>query len=780
MMLIDFIFCFIPDASTSPPSISSSTTLAVARRLTSRNRDNKLMSVLQTRRNNLNRDRWLSIGKSNATSFPNDHPVDGINSPRARNIGTSNSSIIIIPRHLGIRSNYSSNNNNSGRTSISNNSIVESVDEYLEMDESVHQAYNISLNSSVEQSTPPSPKLIVTKEPRTYVNINRTKTRVKTDESENKEIIQHTTVKTTRLYYDTRQKPYRGKARFMPEKSMYDSELLGFAGYGQKVSTTTPKSETNRLSIRKRGHIATKNDGSDNKIKDERLEILDVSVPPRSSSTEKARLWQKRFNQVTRNVMAYNNFVRRAPIYSEAIRVDPTLTIIRPTTLRPRSSTQESIPSGLNSVNSLIEGTAEPKEVYSRSTNLTEIGTSSTTTTSTTTESIETTTTMTEEVFDHMSNRKVPGLIINIPEDATPEGVYISNPNKNLSPAIYYTTPNPNQTPSTKVTPEIVTTINVIEEIGDEPKAVVVETTRNGGRSLHEKPSEGSVEIKAIVEPSSTETPISTTTQTVSPKTTVRTTTNPPLTSTRLTTTIKPLIPTTTTTSTTQKPFTTSTTRMRTKPSTTRKPPTFKTYPPNNILDYLSSSSQSSSAVTPSVKPSFILNSILPPQKTQNSGEVTIEMNNMNIATYVLIALGMVPIVAILLYAIRTLIINRDNKSHLDMLDGQPISPVVRLDQSDTSSSADESILVDGSIFNRNNLRFKSLLGEGNFGQVWKAEVDDLTGHLQGTTRIVAVKTERRDNGQGGLKAEAEIMKKLGQHQNVVTLLGACTEQGEL
>jgi serine/threonine protein kinase len=42
------------------------------------------------------------------------------------------------------------------------------------------------------------------------------------------------------------------------------------------------------------------------------------------------------------------------------------------------------------------------------------------------------------------------------------------------------------------------------------------------------------------------------------------------------------------------------------------------------------------------------------------------------------------------------------------------------------------------------------------------------------------VKTERVDNGQGGLKAEAEIMKKLGSHPNVVTLLGACTEQGNV
>lgn len=57
------------------------------------------------------------------------------------------------------------------------------------------------------------------------------------------------------------------------------------------------------------------------------------------------------------------------------------------------------------------------------------------------------------------------------------------------------------------------------------------------------------------------------------------------------------------------------------------------------------------------------------------------------------------------------------------------------------------------------------------------AEADNLIGHM-GATRIVAVKTERVDNGQGGLKAECEIMRKLGVHSNVVTLLGACVEQG--
>lgn len=152
----------------------------------------------------------------------------------------------------------------------------------------------------------------------------------------------------------------------------------------------------------------------------------------------------------------------------------------------------------------------------------------------------------------------------------------------------------------------------------------------------------------------------------------------------------------------------------------------------------------------------------------------------MNMATYVLAGLGMLPIVVILLYVVKSIIFKKQNKVTSDLeryiQDGQPISPVVRLEQSETSSVTDESTVTECD-FNRNNLRFKNVLGEGNFGQVWKAEADDLIGHF-GTTRIVAVKAER-SNRQGGLKEEAEIMRKLGSHSNVVTLLGACIERGK-
>lgn len=185
-----------------------------------------------------------------------------------------------------------------------------------------------------------------------------------------------------------------------------------------------------------------------------------------------------------------------------------------------------------------------------------------------------------------------------------------------------------------------------------------------------------------------------------------------------------------------------------------------------------SSSSQSTK------KPPILSDGVL---LSQNN-DVTIEMHRMNMATYVLAGLGMFPIVLIAIFVVRSFLFRRETKNdngldnyHPD--NHKPISPVVKLEDSCQSSCYGEDSIMTEQTFNRNQLKFKSLLGEGNFGQVWKAEADDLAGHI-GTTRIVAVKTERCGNTHGGLRDEAEIMKKLGSHPNVVTLLGACTEKG--
>lgn len=82
--------------------------------------------------------------------------------------------------------------------------------------------------------------------------------------------------------------------------------------------------------------------------------------------------------------------------------------------------------------------------------------------------------------------------------------------------------------------------------------------------------------------------------------------------------------------------------------------------------------------------------------------------------------------------------------------------------------------------FPREKLRLQTILGQGNFGQVWKAEADDISGH-EGLTRLVAVKMVKEDAAsreREDLIRELSIMQHLGSHPSVVTLLGCCTEKG--
>ncbi|XP_047516100.1 probable serine/threonine-protein kinase dyrk2 [Pieris napi] len=166
---------------------------------------------------------------------------------------------------------------------------------------------------------------------------------------------------------------------------------------------------------------------------------------------------------------------------------------------------------------------------------------------------------------------------------------------------------------------------------------------------------------------------------------------------------------------------------------------------------------------------------------TQN--EVVIEAEKTYTASYVLAGLGFLPVIAVVGFVLRN-ILNKKTKeidteyegyfddggdikkeSQITPVARPPVPPPTKPDQKWE--------------FPRNKLRLQTLLGQGNFGQVWKAEADDLNGH-DGLTRLVAVKTIKESASQKEkqeLLHEIYIMQKIGTHPNVVTLLACCSEQ---
>ncbi|CAH2107874.1 unnamed protein product [Euphydryas editha] len=163
--------------------------------------------------------------------------------------------------------------------------------------------------------------------------------------------------------------------------------------------------------------------------------------------------------------------------------------------------------------------------------------------------------------------------------------------------------------------------------------------------------------------------------------------------------------------------------------------------------------------------------------------EVVIEAEKTYTASYVLAGLGFLPVIAIVAFILRNLLnkktkeIDTEYEGYFDeggdIKKESPITPVAR-PPLPTPSKPDQKWE-----FPRNKLRLQTLLGQGNFGQVWKAEADDLNGH-DGLTRLVAVKTIKESASQKEkqeLLHEIYIMQKIGTHPNVVTLLACCTEQ---
>ncbi|XP_058065882.1 mucin-5AC [Anopheles bellator] len=827
--------------STTPggTSTAETTTMGKARRVT--NRDNKLMSVLQARRTALSRDRpWRKEYPSDvrhrrpASSVPASDPVAG---NLVEDSSTPETANLIVPVGRGMGG--------------------PGPDEFLDTDESIHGMYVVNPRTGkiALQQTGASIKLA--KETNNFIGPMPASETTKLSSAAPVKVVTPPTPTPTTLYSgrgvgagygELRGKRLRDRKTFpqSTEKSVEDGDLLPYQYFGQKL-IPGPKGvpdARNQVINARRTQLSKLRPAED-------PPEMVIEVGPPKASTEKSKFWSNRYQ--TRNAVALNHYLRR--------------TTTTTSTGRPPDVHSDVLANSMLALSNLSDSEAEDeKQVFSRSANFSSTLNKTEPVLTTTTVAEPTTTIKLPVASELPSNHKaesdeypaqgllygpssgssglaagISKLIINYPDDATPEELY-------RPPSSFEThAQTVNLQEATEQQPPQTTTVAVDEE--DET-----------ARTLVSLPDINQI-FRNLSTPTTTEMMASTTTTTAGPLPTTSTPSAPPRSRlntrvyvpvSRSTTTRSTVGPVRTTTSTTTEPqpvreeteppttsvpelsaspmateaSTSTTTGRYSRPKPTPKPTTttstttkvavftgLRPHPPdsaesnetaietaagfNPILSHIFPKLTLGVNPRPPPQEPELAFTSPPPAPDHSSGtrkpavsfdgvllhhnsDVVIEMRRMNTATFVLAGLGMLPIVIIVLYVIKATLLARENKVSHDLEryipDGQPpISPVVRLEQSDTSSATDESIMTEHD-FARGNLRFKSLLGEGNFGQVWKAEADDLAGHL-GTTRIVAVKTERSDNGHGDLKAEAEIMRKLGSHPNVVTLLGACLEQ---
>ncbi|XP_075971841.1 tyrosine kinase receptor Cad96Ca isoform X2 [Anticarsia gemmatalis] len=80
--------------------------------------------------------------------------------------------------------------------------------------------------------------------------------------------------------------------------------------------------------------------------------------------------------------------------------------------------------------------------------------------------------------------------------------------------------------------------------------------------------------------------------------------------------------------------------------------------------------------------------------------------------------------------------------------------------------------------FPRHKLRIFHIVGEGAFGQVWRAQAIDIAGKKgEQTVAVKTLKENASEKEKIDLLQELLVMKNLGYHPNVVQLIGCCTEK---
>lgn len=814
-------------SSSSHPTTSSPNSTTVASRRTIANgriRDNKLMSVLNARRRASNRLRMTT----------NDDECE-----RQCQVNNSSAETCRIKCNRELKLLRYANNSNPlpsplaiqhESSTVESNIIVHSSnDEFLDTEESVHGLYftnpnasNTTNNDNNKTKAKESSNLInsngsVKKEIKDLKTLPPITTESSTISSTLKQILNRRNKNLrTSLAPSGRSTMYRGRVKYSPSnfeplEEIEDPYLL--VGQQRLASTTSRNPDvkrqlSNSSSSNSRRRPSQYQSTTPSRSKEEELEIMEVSVA-KQSSTEKTKFWK------SRNIVAINNYMRRL---SPTAVTRPPLQLAETSSNSPAATTSSSAPlsttkatnkllqyktiskrpsrvetaaaderrgegqtaTSIAAVNNLAEGSAgdDVKSVFVRNADDVERASNESDTTTSPRVDIA-------KLPSHRRHPSLPSLIINVPDDATP---------------IFFNDERSYQQSDGEIERErvgrIATTSQIFAEtlqttISSSTTTSVVKSSTDVPSTVHQQPKT----TKRIY--------------TTIPRRKVTTTAFPVSNKTTLSTFLKNVATRTQSTFTANgDPITlstrsiiSSTTESITRPdiilsSTTPSPPDVatddderknnaKTWRPV-VLETVAPPSVTpiESIISTTISSTNVFIQGIPATLKPQTNDVLIEMQSFNLATLLMAALGLLPLVAILIYVIRQYVYKNELKNSSDIgnygNDIQPISPVVILDQSDDGGSIDGAdSFISVAEFDRTNLRFQSLLGEGNFGQVWKAEADSLPGHI-GTTRIVAVKTERSDNGQGGLKAECEIMRKLGSHTNVVTLLAACVDQGEL
>lgn len=117
--------------------------------------------------------------------------------------------------------------------------------------------------------------------------------------------------------------------------------------------------------------------------------------------------------------------------------------------------------------------------------------------------------------------------------------------------------------------------------------------------------------------------------------------------------------------------------------------------------------------------------------------------------------------------------------------------PIVKIERQKTSyvqsANCDQQMVSEYEFpldvdweFPRAQLDLGKGLGEGAFGRVVKADAHEMK---PGSSTIVAVKMLKEghtDQDVHDLMSEMEVMKMIGQHKNIINLLGCCTQDGPL